>query len=165
MIFLILVIVLSFVVFSPTITVAIRGLFIREPLKLGTVDLVMPRDWMILQTTNKVKVWKPCRTILCSSAPRASFTIEMSAIPDVVWERATKKVFETKYSTEATSKTIHGLPTPIKCVEVNEPSTSNWAVSSCVSSALELTGTFAGDASLKDAYYRVLLSAHQSLSD
>jgi len=162
-ILLILVIILSSIVFSPTIMLAMRGLFMREPIRFGSVDLVTPKDWMISRTTNKLKVWKPCSTIFCGSGPRPSFTIETSEIPEDVWERAAKKVFETDYSGGTTSRTIYGQQTPIKCVEINKPASNGWAVSSCVSSAAGLAATFAGDEPLKEVYYRVLLSAQKPI--
>ena len=114
------------------------------------------------QSPARVTVWKPCNTIFCDSA-RAHFVLERKDFPDDVWLRAATKVFRDNYSGEVITNTIRGDSGLVKCVELSSTLADGKIVASCMNSDLRLTSTFAGDPSLKPAFYAVLAAAHRVL--
>jgi len=156
---------LSLIVFSPIIRLGIGELLPRDPIRLGVVGVFVPKKWMLSRAYNRVAVWKPCNTILCGSSPRASFTIEISALPansGDVWERAAINTIRKNYSAEANARTIDGSSGPLKCVELEAATADGKAVTSCLSSNLGLTATFVGEPVLKPVFYAVLTSARKT---
>lgn len=161
-----LVLVLAIIFFSPTIRLGLRELLPQKPVRVGTIVIPLPNNWIVSQSETKVSVWKPCATMLCGSTPRASFTVELSNLrvnSDDVWENATKKIFQRDYSKDATSKTINARSGPLRCVELdNAPVQGGTAVTSCISSSLGVVSAFAGEISLRPVFYQVVSSAYRT---
>lgn len=162
-ILLVLLIVLAAVVFSPILRWKLGELFPRDPARLGYVELIIPRSWLLSHNATKIAAWKPCVTIMCG-APPSSFTVELTELPadsDQVWENAARKILGDNYSQATIVTRIERAPSSLKCVELNSRILDNKVVTSCLVSNLRLTATFIGCDSDKASFYDILATARK----
>ena len=163
-ILLVLAFALTFIIFSPTIKLAVQSLFRRAPIRFGTAEIAIPRSWLLSQSPTAVAAWKPCITMLCSSSPRASFVIEVSRFSpdsDEVWLNAARKIIRKSSLVKAGVGTIYRNVGPLKCVEASVAAPDRQFISSCLNAALGLTSTFVGDSALKQVFYDALTTARK----
>lgn len=158
----VLLLVLSAIVFSPAIDLTLRYLTARRPVRLGAAMLSIPKWWRFSQGSTRVRIWKPCGTIFCSSS-LASVVIEAKGLPEEVWERAATKVLREDYPTHVLATAIPGDSGSVKCIELESALPDGAIVSSCIDTSLGLTATFVGRPSLKPVFYAVLVTAQRSI--
>jgi hypothetical protein len=151
--------ILVLVVFSPTLKGWLGSLFRPKVVRLENTEMVIPKGWLVSQEPAKVSAWKPCWTIFCGIASRASFMVKLSGLPAAAWENATKKILEEDFSTDVAVKTFYGSSGPFTCVEADVVLENRKVVTACLISNPGLNCTFVGDPSLRDVYLDVLKSA------
>lgn len=157
-----LLLLLCAIIANPALRLGMQVLLPRHPIRLGVVEVSIPKAWMVSQTPTRVTVWKPCSTIFCDSA-QASFVLEVKDdLPEDVWLRGATKVLHDDYSADVVTHTIRGDSGLVNCVEPSSSLVDGQVVSSCINSDLHLTSTFNGRESLKPAFYAVLATARKS---
>lgn len=152
------------IIFSPGIRLGLGELLPRKPVRLGVVEVSIPKEWMMSRTATMVSAWKPCQSILCGSSVRASFSIELSKIAadsEEAWRHAAIKVISRNYSGDIITKTIPGNDGTITCLELEPANQKGKSVASCQNPGLGVESTFFGDDSFVSGFYRILVSAQK----
>jgi hypothetical protein len=150
--------------FEPLLGAGVTKLFPRRPTRLGIAEISIPKTWMTLERSVRVDAWKPCKTILCSAASRPEFVVEVSKLPvgsDQIWRNAAIKVVRSHSSGHIVSATIPGGSGIWECLEGDPALGDGKIVTACSNFDLRLNSSFFGDASFRQTFYSVLVSAHK----
>lgn len=151
--------VLPLIVFAPTVKwVLLRVTATNPPLRVSTLELPVPRTWMVQRAGPRIGGWKPCMTMFCTS-PAATFQVgvdEALASHDI-WLLAAKATLKDRHYSEPTARRIHGQLGNFDCLEAYRTD-GGGMVSTCVgpngiAATLEGKPLFLGD------FYRMLTGA------
>jgi hypothetical protein len=85
----------------------------------------------------------------------------VSTLPEAAWENAARKVIKEDFSTDPTVSSFNSDFGTFTCLDAEVAPGNGKEITSCLGSTLGLTSTFLGDPTLKEAYLRVLASAHK----
>jgi hypothetical protein len=158
----ILLVVLCVIVFSPSIRLGVQDVLRRDPVRLGTAEISIPKTWMVSESPRRITAWKPCSTIFCISL-RPTIVFETKDMSDDIWTKAALKVFQDNYSPNVTTQTLDTDSGQVKCVEgLNSTLGDARLVASCINSNLRLAFTYTGDATTKPVFYAILTKAHRA---
>lgn len=159
---LVLSVVLIFVFFSPTLRWAGEAISRVNPVRAGRVEATIPRTWLVSQgSTGRLQAWKPCITILCSTAS-ANLVIEVYdklPLDEGTWSRGAERGLVDLGFSNVTAREIGGVSGRTLCLEATREGTQRETVSTCANFSTGITATLSNARGGLERLYEIVATA------